>query len=122
MQTCQIVETKFFGQTIHTGFYSIQNNRIVAFYYRRAEKVEYFYNLSALKVQQHWDSTSLYDSQKKVRILVKQQIELDSIAPAELEESDKFYDFEPQGSNVYDEKVETPMSFKAGGLLRYFDE
>ncbi|CAL6038919.1 Hypothetical_protein [Hexamita inflata] len=122
MNQCYIVLPKFYGTVKQIGFYQIQNNCLLAFYFKKNTKVEYFYNLSELKITKEQGQTALLDAKTKIKFIVNERVEQDSVESFKYEDSDKFFDFEPNGYQVYDSELQTPYSFKEGGVLRYFDE
>ncbi|CAL6077903.1 Hypothetical_protein [Hexamita inflata] len=123
MILCKIIENKFFGNVEHTGFYQVENNCIVAHYFAKKGKIEYFYNLSDLTILSHSNCHCvLFDPKKKIQFIVNEIIAVSSQEMSRVE-SDKFFDFEAVGYKAYSEPMtQKPNSFTPDGVLRYFDE
>ncbi|CAL5982135.1 Hypothetical_protein [Hexamita inflata] len=128
MNPCRILEQKLFGSRSNLGFYSIENNCIVAYHYQKNQKVEYFFNLDALEQKTtSYNKCMLTDPKSGVKLIVNQfKNEFDSLNLMSREEVtlDEYFDFEPNGSSMYsDTEMDLPSpSFKVGGTLQFLEE
>ncbi|CAL5975848.1 Hypothetical_protein [Hexamita inflata] len=125
MSICRITEQKLFGTITNVGFYQIENNCIVAHYYKKNIKREFFYNISDLQQQFTDDGNEiLIDSFKNIKITLNVQHLSNMSKDSKIQEdSDKYFDFIPHGYRSYSDVIfVNPTSFTPDSIHRYFDE
>ncbi|CAL5982103.1 Hypothetical_protein [Hexamita inflata] len=124
MNSCRFVIKKLFGTTQRLGFYELQNNCIVSFYFEKNRKFEFFYNLNDLQSENSEGKTILTDCKNKMQIIINQIREQDSQIQAEISE-DKVVCFTANGQAVY-ENIDMPLTPKSfvqrSNTHMYFDE
>ncbi|CAL5982097.1 Hypothetical_protein [Hexamita inflata] len=128
MLPCRIIEHKLFRSINHMGFYAIENNCIVVYYYINSQKIEYFFNIDDLDKQMtKYDKCILLDPKSGLKMIVNpfRKGEEDSLK-LKIYDSCEYFNYEANGSVMYSEiiqnNVENTPSFKVGRTLKYFEE
>ncbi|CAL5982099.1 Hypothetical_protein [Hexamita inflata] len=121
MNACYIKIRRFYGVVQHSGYYEIQNNCLLAYYHVNDKKVEFFFNINELTISIEQNMTVLCSPKQKIKFLINERVEADSQTQIQ-EDSDKYFDFDANGSKMYENEGQTPFSFVQGGTLRFFDE
>ncbi|CAL5984497.1 Hypothetical_protein [Hexamita inflata] len=109
------------------GFYEIQNGCILAHYFLKNTKLDYFANLNDLDISVNENGLPLLiDITNGVQIQLEMQIERDSIElQIEEEENEEaiFFDYEARGLSAYqNEDFNKQTSFPKQASLICFDE